>query len=133
MLGHHHLVGGDDVLARPDRPLQVAAGGFLAADQLDHDLDDRVLQDVLRPAGQQLGRHAPRPFEVADQHPAQPEIDADPLGDRLAAGEHPLGDLRAHGAQPEEADLQFHSRILSESWRLSSGRPTSSGSSRWSR
>jgi len=111
--GHHHLVRGNDMLAGADRPLQVAARRLLAAHHLDDDLDRGVVEDVVGPPRQELGRDPARSLEVADQDPAEDQIDPGPRRYQLPFCQQPLGNLDADGPQPEQPYIQLHSRILS--------------------
>ena len=127
VLRHHQLVGRDNVLPGADRPLQVGPGRFLAAHHLHNQLDLGVVEDLVGAARGQPRRDRARPLQVPHQHPPQVQVDTRPLPDRVALGQQALRHLAAHGAQAEEADVQLHSRILSESWRLSSARAMSNG------
>jgi hypothetical protein len=80
VLRHHDLVRGDDVFARTDRALQVAAHRLVATGDLQHDVDRGVLEDFGRVDCQEAGcdLDGPRLVQVADQHPLKAELDACP-------------------------------------------------------
>ena len=59
--GQERLVGGDHMLARGNGLQNKGAGRLVAADQLDDDVDLRVVEDVVRTGGEdgRINRHSP--------------------------------------------------------------------------
>ena len=109
MLRHDHLVGGDHVLAGLDRPLHVGPHGLVAARHLDHHLDRGVVEDVRGVGRQHIRRDLDRAAlaDIADEDLAQAQLDARATRELRAPRQHPIGDLRADGAEPDEADVKW--------------------------
>ena len=110
------------MLAGVDRALDVGAHRLVTAGDLHHDLDGRVLEDLRRVGGQEVWRDLDRPAfgDVPHQHLLQAELDAGPPRELRAPGQHPLGDLRADGAEADQADVQgtrCHRGLFSLPWR----------------
>ncbi len=107
MLGHDDLVGGDHVLAGPDRALEVAAHRLISARHLQHDVDRGVLEHLRRICRHQLGCDLDRArlFEVADEHLLKAELDAGSARELRPPCQHPLRHLRTHGAQADQPDV----------------------------
>ena len=73
----------------------------------------RVVEDVVNLPCHELGRDSAGALEIADQDPAQDQVDAGTRRHELPFRKQALGHLGADRAQAEKADIQFHSRILS--------------------
>ena len=108
MLGHDDLVCRDDVLAGLDRALDVRPHRLVAARDLHHDLDPGIVQDLVGVGGQQVRRDVDRTSfgDLADEDLLQAQLDAGPARELRTPREHPLGDLRADGAEADQADVE---------------------------
>ena len=101
------LVGGDDGDTALEQLAQVAERRFDAAHDLGHDLDRRVVADVLEAVGQQPGRCAlALAARVAHERAHDPDRPAgNALDDVCALAQQPV-DRRADGAVAEQADAE---------------------------
>ena len=103
MLRHQLLVGGDDVLARHQRPLRVFVGRLHAADGLHHHADVVVLFDLLEIVGHQLAVRAV--LEVPDQNGLDLQGFPQLVFDLLGVFRHDLGNAGADSTQAHDRNL----------------------------
>ena len=101
------LVGGDHVLAVGDCPHHQIECGVDAADELHHDLDLGVVDHIGALVGQvdHLGGTDPGLGEVAHTGPHDVDRTTRPSRDLLAVSREHVHGSAAHGAEPEESDL----------------------------
>jgi len=67
-LGHHLLVGGDDVFALADRAQNVIVRGFHPADEFGENVNFGVVDNVVRVGRDKRAVHHDRPFFVQRSH-----------------------------------------------------------------
>ena len=109
VLGQQRLVGGDDVLAGRQQIEHGLPGPVDAADQLDDDVDGRVVRAPSRRSvvsssrGRATGRGLCR---VADDDAAQHQRPAGPGRQALGLFEQQLGHAAADGAAADQGDVQ---------------------------
>ena len=101
------LVGRDDRDAALEQLAQVAERRLDAAHDLGHDLDRRVVADVLEAVGEQPGRRAlARPRRVAHERAHDADGPAGDALDDVGALAQQAVDGRADGAVSEQADAE---------------------------
>ena len=93
VVGEHQLVGGDHVLPGLQGLDGEGMGRFHAADQLDHGVDLRIVQDLVVIGGFQVFKPG-----VAQQLQDTHDLDVVPLREMLI-------DAGADGAQSQQSDL----------------------------
>jgi hypothetical protein len=105
VVGEERLVRGDDVLSGRDRFIDETPRHAGPADELDHHVDRRVVEDEARVGDEHALRQAHAAvalgLDVGDAH----EVDraADLLGDRRAIALQELHDTRADRAEADQA------------------------------
>ena len=112
MVGQQGLVGGDHVLAPLDGGQDEVPGRGQAADELHHDVDLGVVQDVLGPGGKQrpVHRHRPGALQVQVRHLGQHQFRPQAPGQHLPLLGEQAHHAAAHGPEAQQPYFNgFHS------------------------